>query len=157
MAVEEKKKSRRKKNREEEKEPVSKKKERKAYEFPGQKRDPPEERDPLRIFYESLYEQLPGCEMAQFWMMENGLLPLEVAKQVYEKKQKKNHQQRLSSPIKTIKSVTVKKNTSTPSKSNSLESKTVLKQLKKRKLAAEDRSDNDDDNFVPVAKKKVKK
>ncbi|KAK9165190.1 hypothetical protein Scep_000381 [Stephania cephalantha] len=183
MAVEEKKKFKKKKKKnEEEKGPVSKKKkkERKAYDLPGQKRDPPEERDPLRIFYESLYDQSPGCEMAQFCnrtlvqsskldpedalfsnnasvfyqysayatpytimlavsqlkMMESGLLPLEVAKKVYEKKQKKS---RLNSPIKTIKSVAVEKNTSTPSKSETLESKTALKQSKKRKLAAEDR------------------
>ncbi|KAK2416455.1 hypothetical protein QL285_038849 [Trifolium repens] len=37
-------------------------KERKVYDLPGQKRDPPEERDPLRIFYESLQEQIPTGE-----------------------------------------------------------------------------------------------
>ncbi|PUZ41911.1 hypothetical protein GQ55_9G541400 [Panicum hallii var. hallii] len=40
------------------------KKERKVYELPGQKHDPPTERDPLRIFYESLYEQIPTSDMA---------------------------------------------------------------------------------------------
>ncbi|MCO5606066.1 hypothetical protein L7F22_060253 [Adiantum nelumboides] len=35
------------------------KKGKKVYELPGQKHDPPEERDPLRIFYESLYHQNP--------------------------------------------------------------------------------------------------
>ncbi|KAL5223537.1 hypothetical protein ABZP36_010176 [Zizania latifolia] len=34
------------------------KKEKKVYELLGQKHDPPQERNPLRIFYESLYEQL---------------------------------------------------------------------------------------------------
>ncbi|KAJ0479009.1 hypothetical protein HanRHA438_Chr13g0577841 [Helianthus annuus] len=43
------------------------KKERKVYDLPGQKRDPPEERDPLRIFYESLYSQIPTSEMAAIW------------------------------------------------------------------------------------------
>ncbi|KAL6867482.1 hypothetical protein ACP4OV_015506 [Aristida adscensionis] len=40
------------------------KREKKVYELPGQKHDPPAERDPLRIFYESLYEQVPTSEMA---------------------------------------------------------------------------------------------
>ncbi|XP_020572173.1 DNA topoisomerase 1-like [Phalaenopsis equestris] len=40
------------------------KKEKKAYELPGQKHDPPELRDPLRIFYETLYEKVPTSEMA---------------------------------------------------------------------------------------------
>ncbi|KAJ8631561.1 hypothetical protein MRB53_024884 [Persea americana] len=44
-----------------------KKKEKKVYDLPGQKHDPPEERDPLRIFYETLYQQLPSSEMAAFW------------------------------------------------------------------------------------------
>lgn len=80
------------------------KKEKKAYDMPGQKHDPPEnvcgclvqcvhcsfgiqircdknlfflfliilirfilQRDPSRIFYESLHEQVPGSEMAAIW------------------------------------------------------------------------------------------
>lgn len=79
------------------------KKEKKAYDLPGQKHDPPEkvwvsgsmcslqfwysdvigqsilfyflivsirfilQRDPSRIFYKSLYEQVPGSEMAAIW------------------------------------------------------------------------------------------
>lgn len=71
------------------------KKEKKVYDLPGQKRDPPEEvlkndligisfmfgssladhlhllliiqRDPLRIFYETLHKQVPHSEMAEFW------------------------------------------------------------------------------------------
>ncbi|XP_010691868.2 uncharacterized protein LOC104905118 isoform X2 [Beta vulgaris subsp. vulgaris] len=46
------------------------------YDFPGQKRDPPEQRDPLRIFYETLYQQKPTSELAAVWM----LLLLEVKK-----------------------------------------------------------------------------
>ncbi|KAJ6684754.1 hypothetical protein OIU79_014963 [Salix purpurea] len=46
-----------------------KKRERKVCDFSGQKRDPPEERDPLRIFYETLFEQIPDSEMAQFWLL----------------------------------------------------------------------------------------
>ncbi|KAK9136468.1 hypothetical protein Syun_015798 [Stephania yunnanensis] len=119
---------------------VAKKREKKVFDLPGQKRDPPEERDPLRIFYESLYQQVPTSEMAAFWMMESGLLPLEVAKKVYEKKQKKNQQLKLRSPIKAVSSVTktsrtvtVKKTTSSQGssvKSKITQSKTTVKQSK---------------------------
>ncbi|EPS64253.1 hypothetical protein M569_10528, partial [Genlisea aurea] len=85
-------------------EPTSRKrKEKVVYDLPGQKRQPPEERDPLRIFYESLYEQSPESEMAAIWMMESGLLPLEKAKEVLERKQKKGGKRQLitTSPIKS--------------------------------------------------------
>ncbi|XP_026661376.1 uncharacterized protein LOC103709498 isoform X2 [Phoenix dactylifera] len=39
--------------------------EKKVYSLPGQKHDPPEEREPLRIFYESLSKQIPSSEMAE--------------------------------------------------------------------------------------------
>lgn len=41
--------------------------EKKVYTLLGQKHDPPEEREPLRIFYESLWKQVPTSEMAEFW------------------------------------------------------------------------------------------
>ncbi|CAH2080548.1 unnamed protein product, partial [Thlaspi arvense] len=41
--------------------------EKKVYSLPGQKYDVPEEREPLRIFYESLSKQIPSSEMAEFW------------------------------------------------------------------------------------------
>ncbi|GLJ26390.1 hypothetical protein SUGI_0508760 [Cryptomeria japonica] len=78
----------------------SEKKQRKLYDLPGQKRDPPPERDPLRIFYETLYEQIPTSEMAEFWMMEHGLLTPEKAKKTFEKKQKKHLQLKPGSPVK---------------------------------------------------------
>ncbi|KAH7518737.1 hypothetical protein FEM48_Zijuj09G0202800 [Ziziphus jujuba var. spinosa] len=62
-----------KKKKEEEKKKTAeattepKKKEKRVFDLPGQKRDPPEERDPLMIFYKTLYEQIPHSEMAQFW------------------------------------------------------------------------------------------
>lgn len=64
----------------------TKKRERKVFDLPGQKKDPPEERDPLRIFYETLYKQVPTSEMASIWMMESGLLSKDEAKKVFEKK-----------------------------------------------------------------------
>jgi len=77
------------------------KREKKVYSLPGQKSDPPEEREPLRIFYESLSKQIPSSEMAEFWMMEHGLLSPERAKKAYEKKQRKQKQLRLGTPIKS--------------------------------------------------------
>ncbi|KAK4782043.1 hypothetical protein SAY86_016145 [Trapa natans] len=133
-----------------------KKREKKVYDLPGQKRDPPEERDPLRIFYESLYKQLPKSEMAQFWMMESGLLPKEEAKKIFEKKQRKAPAHRLSSPEKSASSVkrtsqttaTVKKISlpSSPLSSNKkmTEVKVSAKQVKKRK----DKGSDSDDDFV---------
>ncbi|KAF7137803.1 hypothetical protein RHSIM_Rhsim07G0247600 [Rhododendron simsii] len=120
-----------------------------------------DKRDPLRIFYETLYEQMPGSEMAAFWLMECGLLPEEVAKKVFEKKQKKNQLQKLGSPMKTVitvnktsKSVTAKKETlsspvSSQKKKKTPDSKVASKQTKKRKI--EDGScseDGSDDDFV---------
>ncbi|KAI5073156.1 hypothetical protein GOP47_0011169 [Adiantum capillus-veneris] len=86
----------------------SDKKEKKVYELPGQKHDPPEERDPLRIFYESLYNQNPKSEMAQIWMMEHGLLPSEAAKKALERKKKSQLNQKLGLPAKASKAVTFK-------------------------------------------------
>ncbi|KAK4751366.1 hypothetical protein SAY87_004848 [Trapa incisa] len=137
-----------------------KKREKKVYDLPGQKRDPPEERDPLRIFYESLYKQLPKSEMAQFWMMESGLLPKEEAKKIFEKKQRKAPAHRLSSPAKSASSVkrtsqttaTVKKISlpSSPLSSNKkmTEVKVSAKQVKKRKDKGSDSDSDSDDDFV---------
>ncbi|XP_050938213.1 uncharacterized protein LOC103488185 isoform X2 [Cucumis melo] len=46
---------------------TAKVREKKIFNLPGQKYDPPEEREPLRIFYESLSKQIPASEMAEFW------------------------------------------------------------------------------------------
>ncbi|CAD5183808.1 unnamed protein product [Musa acuminata subsp. malaccensis] len=73
----------------------------KVYSLPGQKYDIPEEREPLRMFYESLLEQIPSSEMAESWMMEHGLLSPERAKKAYERKQKRQQQLRRRTPIKS--------------------------------------------------------
>ena len=44
------------------------------YELHGQKRDAPDETDPLRKFYASLRQQNPKSVMAEVWLMEHGLL-----------------------------------------------------------------------------------
>ncbi|XP_050364678.1 uncharacterized protein LOC126783280 [Argentina anserina] len=73
----------------------------KVFSLAGQKYDPPEEREPLRIFYESLSQQIPSSEMAEFWMMEHGLLSPERSRKAFEKKQRKQKQIRSGIPIKT--------------------------------------------------------
>nr|XP_043606431.1 uncharacterized protein LOC122578521 [Erigeron canadensis] len=73
----------------------------KVYSLPGQKFDVPEEREPLRIFYESLSKQIPSSEMAEFWMMEHGMLSPERAKKAYEKKQRRQKEIRMGTPIKS--------------------------------------------------------
>ncbi|PIA64775.1 hypothetical protein AQUCO_00100326v1 [Aquilegia coerulea] len=78
------------------------KSQKKVYTLPGQKYDPPEEREPLRIFYESLSKQIPSSEMAAFWMMEHGLLSPERAKRAYERKQKRQQQLRMGTPVKSL-------------------------------------------------------
>ncbi|CAA0810564.1 Unknown protein [Striga hermonthica] len=80
---------------------VTKTRVKKVYSLPGQKFDVPEEREPLRIFYESLSKQIPSSEMAEFWLMEHGMLSPERAKKAYEKKQRKQKQLRTGTPIKS--------------------------------------------------------
>ncbi|KAF5797055.1 hypothetical protein HanPI659440_Chr08g0312711 [Helianthus annuus] len=75
--------------------------EKKVYSLPGQKFDLPEEREPLRIFYESLSRQIPSSEMAEFWMMEHGMLSPERAKRAFEKKKRKQKEIRIGTPVKS--------------------------------------------------------
>uniref|UniRef100_A0A0D9WKM2 Uncharacterized protein n=1 Tax=Leersia perrieri TaxID=77586 RepID=A0A0D9WKM2_9ORYZ len=118
--------------------------EKKVYSLPGQKFDPPEEREPLRIFYESLSKQIPSSEMAEFWLMEHGLLSPERAKKAYERKQKRQQQIRLGTPIKPTTS-SVKKDKPESSKKPSLYNSADSK-AKKRV----DYSDDDDDFIVKL-------
>ncbi|KAL6504453.1 hypothetical protein OROGR_026376 [Orobanche gracilis] len=149
-----------------------KKREKKVFDLPGQKRDPPEEREPLRIFYETLYNQVPDSEIASTWMMESGLLPKEEAKKVFDRKMKKDQKQKLGSPMKTVvtvkrkaDSVTIekrsakspistctrkKKTTTTPP------SKTASQPSRKRK-SKDQSEDNDTDDFITDVKKSKEK
>ncbi|XP_010061070.2 protein IWS1 homolog A [Eucalyptus grandis] len=137
---------------------TGKKREKKVYDLPGQKRDPPEERDPLRIFYESLHKQVPRSEMAQFWMMESGLLPKDEAKKVFEKKQRKGQAPKHSSPAKSAISVqrssqtmSIKKkdlSSSVYSKKKTTDVKVLSKQPKKPKDEDSSCGEDSDDDFV---------
>ncbi|OVA08567.1 hypothetical protein BVC80_209g312 [Macleaya cordata] len=123
---------------------VKVKSQRKAYSLPGQKYDPPEEREPLRIFYESLSNQIPSSEMAEFWMMEHGLLSPERAKRAYERKQKRQQQLRSGAPIKSL---------PVPSRAESSQKQQVSKngdlKAKKRLTSGSD----DDEDFIMKRKK----
>ncbi|XP_016900054.1 uncharacterized protein LOC103488185 isoform X3 [Cucumis melo] len=55
---------------------TAKVREKKIFNLPGQKYDPPEEREPLRIFYESLSKQIPASEMAEFWILKGSSLQI---------------------------------------------------------------------------------
>ncbi|CAA6663194.1 unnamed protein product [Spirodela intermedia] len=126
-----------------------KKKPKNVYDFPG--RGTSRRGDPLRIFYETLYQQLPSSEMAQFWMMEYGLLPPEAAHKIYEKKLRKNHHSKQSSPVKvppseqTVDSAKKAKHVSA--------GKTASRTAVKRKV---DDASSDDDDFISSRKKPKK-
>ncbi|KAJ0971788.1 hypothetical protein J5N97_019747 [Dioscorea zingiberensis] len=129
---------------------VRRKTEKKVYTLPGQKHDPPEVREPLRIFYESLSKQIPSSEMAEFWLMEHGLLSPEKAKKAYERKQRRQQQIRTGTPIKSpsIKSLKLER---PESSKKPLASKNGDIKAKKRVSY----SDDDDDFIVKSKKPKI--
>ncbi|XVE71024.1 hypothetical protein DITRI_Ditri10aG0116800 [Diplodiscus trichospermus] len=120
-------------------------KEKKVYTLPGQKHDPPEEREPLRIFYESLWKQIPTSEMAEFWMMEHGLLSPEKARKAYEKKQRRQKELRSGTPVKSSKPSSKPES----SQKQQLASKNGDVKAKKRI-----NNDDDDDDFILSPKRR---
>lgn len=97
--------------------------------------------------------------------MESGLLPLAEAKKVFEKKQKKIKQQKLSSPMKpgsAVKSSTGSVTKRTPmvspgsSNKRKTDSKVAPKQTKKRKAEESESSDDDFKNTLASRMKKQK-
>ncbi|EHA8591690.1 hypothetical protein COCNU_scaffold124049G000010 [Cocos nucifera] len=82
--------------------------------------------------------------MAEFWMMEHGLLSPERAKKAYERKQKRQQQLRMGTPIKSTKQ-------ERPESSKKLRvSKNGVVKANKRV----DFGDNDDDFIVKHKKSK---
>ncbi|PON67807.1 hypothetical protein PanWU01x14_099750 [Parasponia andersonii] len=125
---------------------TTKVKQKKVYTLPGQRYDPPEEREPLRIFYESLSKQIPSSEMAEFWMMEHGLLSPEGAKKAYERKQRRQKEVRTGTPSKSSKP---------PSRPES--SHRQLQQASKNgdvKAKKRIMNDSDDDDFILSPKRR---
>ncbi|CAH9074252.1 unnamed protein product [Cuscuta europaea] len=125
---------------------ITRTREKKVYSLPGQKFDIPEEREPLRLFYESLSRQIPSSEMAEFWLMEHGLLSPERAKKAFEKKQRKQKQLRTGTPVKS------------PSRplsiGNSKETQSVPKNEVKGKQQIKYDSDDDDDFILSPKRRK---
>ncbi|KAL6900933.1 hypothetical protein ACP4OV_005609 [Aristida adscensionis] len=109
--------------------------------------------EPLRIFYESLSKQIPSSEMAEFWteLMEHGMLSPERAKKAYEKKQKRQQQARLGTPVKS--SITKDKPESSKkpiiSTKKPIAASNIVAKVKKRV----DYSDDDDDDFIVKMKR----
>ncbi|KAI7988733.1 hypothetical protein LOK49_LG13G02384 [Camellia lanceoleosa] len=103
----------------------------------------------LRIFYESLSKQIPSSEMAEFWMMEHSMLPLERAKKAYEKEQRKQKQLRMGTPIKSPPPRPPSRPES--SKKQQLVSKNGEVKAKKRIVD----SDDDDDFILSPKRRKV--
>jgi len=56
---------------------------------PGQKKPTPAPANGDRVFYETLYIQIPESEMAQDWCLEYGVLPDKDAAKLYAKGQKR--------------------------------------------------------------------
>ncbi|WVZ23767.1 hypothetical protein V8G54_002311 [Vigna mungo] len=128
--------------------------EKKVYTLHGQKHDPPEQKEPLRVFYESLSKQIPTSQMAEFWLMEHGLLSPESAKRAFEKKQRKQKELRAATPVKPSKPET---KTETSQKQQQA-SKNGDTKAKKKIVESDDDggddeeeeedNDNDDNEFI---------
>lgn len=121
---------------------TTKVREKKVYSLPGQKHDPPEQKEPLRIFYESLSKQIPTSEMAEFWLMEHGLLSLERAKKAFEKKQRKQKELRTGTPVKLSKPPTK------PQTSQKQQQPSKNGDIKAKKRILNKSDSDDDDDFV---------
>ncbi|KAL3325082.1 hypothetical protein AABB24_038934 [Solanum stoloniferum] len=124
----------------------------KVYSLAGQKFDVPEEREPLRLFYESLSKQIPSSEMAEFWLMEHGLLSPERSKKAFEKKQRKQKQIRMGTPIKSppprpfISKAESSKKPQQASKNGDIKAK--------KRLKSDSSGDDDDDEFILSPKRR---
>ncbi|KAI3935766.1 hypothetical protein MKX01_032950 [Papaver californicum] len=118
----------------------------------GQKYDPPEEREPLRIFYESLSKQIPSSEMAEFWMMEHGLLSSERAKKAYARKQKRQQQIRNGTPIKPHKPGLIKSQ-KPADRPESSQKQQIQQPSKNGDVKMKKRTADDDDYFLFKLKK----
>jgi hypothetical protein len=76
----------------------------KKFSNPGQRREAPPKGDPLRLFYESMYEEKKrkgqDATLAENWLLIHGLLDEEQAKAVVEKQRKtKSNQQTVTKKI----------------------------------------------------------
>ncbi|XP_024391890.1 uncharacterized protein [Physcomitrium patens] len=139
---------------------VEQRKEKKVYDLPGQKHEPPEERDALRVFYSTLREQIPESEMAEIWLMEHGLLLHDEAQKAFERKQKKGQSSKhgtiskFSIPSRLSNGSPGVKKSIPVSNGKSKEGGSSSKGKRKRECFE---SDSDDDFLAKVAIKKKSK
>lgn len=109
----------------------------KEYDLHGQKRDTPDEADPLRKFYLSLRKQNPKSVMAEVWLMEHGLLEdAEAQRDAYKRFLKSKGKAVPKLTIKKVKTE-VKEETETPAAMKPAATKVVV--------------DDDSDDDVPLA------
>jgi len=111
----------------------------KEYDLYGQKRDTPDEADPLRKFYTSLRTQNPKSVMAEVWLMEHGLLEsAEAQRDAYKRFLKSKGKAVPKLTIKKVKTE-VKEETEAPVETKPVETKVVV-------------DDDLDDDDVPLAR-----
>ena len=111
----------------------------KEYDLYGQKRDTPDEGDPLRKFYTSLRTQNPKSVMAEVWLMEHGLLEsAEAQRDAYKRFLKSKGKAVPKLTIKKVKTE-VKEETEAPVETKPVETKPVV-------------DDDSDDDDVPLAR-----
>ena len=114
------------------------------YELHGQKRDAPDETDPLRKFYASLRKQNPKSVMAEVWLMEHGLLEDAQA-------QADAYKRFLKSKGRAVPKLTVKKTTAVKTEPKSeVKTEAVSEEQVKPTVALDD---DDSDSDVPLAQR----
>ncbi|KAK9839457.1 hypothetical protein WJX81_003542 [Elliptochloris bilobata] len=124
------------------------KRERKVYDMPGQTKPTPDELDPLRKFYTSTLEQLPGSEMAKRWLLQHGLLLREEAEELVGSQKSlkspgKSPAANRSRPAVKMEGAGMKEAAAKKAGSGS---KSATKRPAKRKAVAEESEDKDDDD-----------
>ena len=114
------------------------------YELHGQKRDAPDETDPLRKFYASLRRQNPKSVMAEVWLMEHGLLEDAEA-------QADAYKRFLKSKGRAVPKLAVKKTTTVKKEPKSeVKTEAVSEEQVKPTVALDD---DDSDSDVPLARR----
>ena len=108
-----------------------KKRIKKTYDLPGQRKETPHELDSLRMFNEALYNEFPECEAAEKFLLFHGLLPKAQAVTLAKK----------YAPVKATSSkkkanTTSKKKTATKSKKKAAATKSKKKVTKKKATPA---------------------
>ncbi|KAF3636783.1 putative beta-1,4-xylosyltransferase IRX9H-like [Capsicum annuum] len=113
------------------------------------------EREPLRLFYESLSKQIPSSEMAEFWLMEHGLLSPERSKKAFEKKQRKQKQIRTGTPVKSPPPRPIISKAESSKKQQQVSKNGDIRAKKRLKRDTSSDDDDDDDFILSPKRRKV--